>query len=38
MGGNWGEGGGGVVAKRKAQAQILNILQTWESDLNPSQS
>ena len=33
------EGGGGVAStKRKAQAQILDMLQTWPSDLSPSQS
>ena len=38
----WGGegGGGGLVANAKceAQAQILDMLQTWPSDLSPSQS
>ena len=35
----WGGGGGGVEsAKREAQAQILEMLQTWQSDLSLSQS
>ena len=31
-------GRGEGEAKRKAQAQILNMLQSWQSDLSPSQS
>ena len=30
----WG-GEGVAIAKREAQAHFLNMLQTWQSDLNP---